>query len=47
MIRFKKRMEELCISFKQGTMLRNFSLLQLEDNVLVGFFFLKNIDIIP
>lgn len=46
MIRFKKRMEELCISFKQGTMLRNFSILQLEDNVFGGFF-LKNIDIIP
>lgn len=46
MIRFKKRMEEICISFKQGTMLRNFSLLQLEDNILF-LFFLKNIDIIP
>lgn len=39
MIRFKKRMEELCFSSKQGTMLRNFSLLQLEDNVLLLFFF--------
>lgn len=32
-------MEEFCISPKQGTMLRNFSLLQLEDNVFGVFFF--------
>lgn len=35
-------MEELCISPKQGTMLRNFSLLQLEDNA-----FQQNINIFP